>query len=178
MGKIWDWVIDHALGEIRVIKDAPVAYFCCVLIIAPIAYWGYWGASWRYGVIIENKESLISYLQRQLDDLQKDRQANSLHPPSTKEREREQEQRNPDAMYQLGSRVGTVVAAEQDLGQGIVSFKRIDGTGDFNENHEFEYREWTAKIESYADKFIIRAFGKTTQKTFIAVKANIIGRRQ
>jgi hypothetical protein len=174
MGKIWNWIVDHAFGEIRVIKDAPVAFFCWVLITAPVVYWG---ASWRYGVIIENKDSLISYLQRQLDDLQKDRQANALHPPSTKEPAREQEQRNPDAMYQLGSKVGTIVAAEQDLGQGIVSFKRIDGTGDFNENQDFEYRELTVKIESYSDTFIIRAFGTTTQKTFIGVKAKIIGRR-
>jgi len=175
MEKIWNWIVDHALGEIRVIKDAPIAFFCWVLITIPIAYWG---ASWRYSVIIENKESLIFYLQRQLDDLQKDRQANAIYPSSEKEQRREQEQRDPDAMYQLGSKVGTVVAAEQNLGENIISFKRIDGTGDFNENHDFEYRDWTIKIESYADAFILRTFGKTTQKTFIAVKTTIIGRHQ
>jgi hypothetical protein len=59
MEKIWNWIVDHALGEVSVIKGAPIAFLCCVLITVPITYSG---ASWRYSVLRTKSANLALQL--------------------------------------------------------------------------------------------------------------------
>jgi hypothetical protein len=57
-------IVNHILGQLRMVRDEPVPFFVAVL-GAAIAIWLAMG--WRYGGVIDNQNSEIASLQEQLN---------------------------------------------------------------------------------------------------------------
>lgn len=84
--------------------------------------------------------------------------------------------RDPDAIYQLNSKVGSVSAANPILNQGIFTFGSILADGNFNKSNEFEYREYILKI----DRFDIQSkstFAGRVQSQFLNVTCLLIRKK-
>ena len=85
------------------------------------------------------------------------------------------QQRNPDAIYQLGAEVGRVAGASEDRAASTVTFEAIDG-GNFDRGKEFDWRDLTLMVKSH--KGAMTSFtGRGVQTQLTGVEATIVRTR-
>jgi len=85
------------------------------------------------------------------------------------------QQRNPNAIYQLGAEVGRVAGAREDRAASTVTFESIDG-GSFDRGKEFDWRDLVLKVtkhESATTSFT----GRGVQVQMTGVQATIVRTR-
>ena len=82
------------------------------------------------------------------------------------------QQRNPDAIYQLGAEVGRVTGAREDRAASTVTFKSIDG-GNFDRGKEFDYRDLTLMVKSHQGASTSFT-GRGVQTQLTGVEATIV----
>jgi predicted negative regulator of RcsB-dependent stress response len=85
------------------------------------------------------------------------------------------QQRDPNALYQLGAEVARVAGAKEDRDASIVTFESIDG-GNFDRGKEFDWRDLTLKVKSH--KGAMTSFtGRGVQIQMTGVEATIVRTR-
>jgi hypothetical protein len=86
-----------------------------------------------------------------------------------------QEERDPDAIYQMGSIVGHVVAPHINLNRGEINFESIIDTQNLNRTKEVSYRDFRLQIKSVQSTTGSRSIGSNEgAKTQNAVLDNVI----
>ena len=158
---------DRLLGEWAVIKAAPSA---CALLVLFGAYFGFQLSSWRNDGVIQNldsagktKDAVIASLREKLD--------NAGKAPAQQNVARE-----PDAIYQLGRKVGDATGIELQLSNGLVFFRAIVANATFNASSEFEFRDMVLKIVGMDASGAEASMRVIQQQSFSGVKALIVRR--
>ena len=84
--------------------------------------------------------------------------------------------RDPDGIYQLGRKVGTVESPEVDESKSIISFHRIVGAVNFNLKQDFEYRDYILHIRMIGAETEGDISGQRT-RAILDVRTDIVARR-
>lgn len=84
--------------------------------------------------------------------------SSSSHP----HKEAQDDNRDPDTIYQLGKAVGIVKLPNVSLSESVIRFGAIDNAQNLNRSEEFEYREYVLSwVSSGAGIYQGSAFGTT-----------------
>lgn len=174
------WLFDHMIAEWTVVSGAPISFGIAMLLGAAAIAWGFrWQYSGRqnsYDAEARALRATITQLQasndalsRKLADAEKQPggvpvSALSLKIP-----------REPDGIYQFGRRVGDASGAEIQEGAGKAFFTRIRSQGNFNNENDFEYRDFILRILSSQAKTNAMASGFSYQQILV-VTCQIVGR--
>jgi hypothetical protein len=173
MGPLWAKAVDYLMENFHALRDAPLVF----LAVLALALGGaYWISNVRYQGALDQKNSTIETLKTQLDGLQqrvKDLQAQAanVQAPATASRD-------PDGIYQLGGRVGTVENAQVDRANGRVMFGAIKGALNLNTSADFEYREYTLRFIGAAATTSMGGLAMTPNRAFMGVTSKIVAIKQ
>jgi hypothetical protein len=132
--RLWDAFLDRIWDEGRAIKQAPASFALAVLLSClPIGF-----VIWRVVDAIYNER--IAVLQATIQQLST-KKPDTPSPP---------DHQDPDGIFQLGKQVGSVELPQVDESRSTVVFQRITGAMNFNSTREFEYRNYTLRVRSFA----------------------------
>lgn len=120
------------------------------------------------GVALEHEAALEALHQTVSSQAQELRALKAPPPPSA---------RDPDAIYQWGKEVGRVHGANVSLGTATATFDAIHGTGDFNSEMDFEYRDYILKLVSNSTTATTGFGGVMQAKMYRQVQTQIVGKR-
>ena len=80
---------------------------------------------------------------------------------------------DPDAITQHGVIVGKAFGVMTHFSEGYCTFERIEGSGDFNPEAEFEYRGRKFKFQNVMQS-TSGHFGAVRTQAFAKVTANVV----
>jgi hypothetical protein len=85
---------------------------------------------------------------------------------------------DPDALYQLGAKVGEVQGAVTDLSTGTVTFQMISSAMNLNVSENVEYRNYVLHIEHYGGEAGNHPNGIWLERRLLWVSCKIVGANQ
>ena len=160
-------------------RQAPIPYVAAFILLAGLIFAAF---QWGYGRILEAKGAAISTLNMRVgallaerDDLRRqlDNKPVAQQAPPSKPMERD-----PDGLYQFGRNVGTVTGVTPDPAHGVVAFRAIRATPDFNLDGDVEYRQFRLARCTSNGEGSMQFGGFVIQRTLSGVLCQISGMRE
>jgi hypothetical protein len=167
MGPIWAKLLDHLMQNGRALRDAPLVFVAVIILAFGLSFWI---NGLRYEGVLAQKDGAIEGLKTQVSGLQQQLANRPQGSPSATA-----PIRDPDGVYQLGVKVGSVQSPQVDEAKGMVIFDAIIDAVKLNADHDFEYRDFVLHIRN------LRGFANSTiagqkGRSLSTVMCEIVGR--
>jgi hypothetical protein len=175
MGPIWAKLLEHLTQNGRAIRDAPLVFVAVLIIAFGLAFWV---SGLRYEGVLAQKDGTIERLKVQVSVLQ-DRIMNLEQQLTSRPQAQSPSAaptRDPDGIYQFGVQVGSVTSPQVDESRGMVWFGTIIAAVKFNQNNNFEYRDFILHVKSIATETGASSAGQAVGRALNQVTCEIVGR--